>query len=70
MPHDLSTPLKCLALALNIIESYQSDIRNSQWTGVDLLDKGFCQGSMYLRTTEQLQQAPARFVAESGDAQY
>ena len=42
---------KCLEDALRyavlIIQSYESDIRNSDWTGVDLVGRGFCQGDIY-----------------------
>ncbi len=42
---------ECLKEALNyavrIIESYEMDIRNSEWTGINLKDKGFCQGTIY-----------------------
>lgn len=44
MPESLSS---ALVYAIKIIESYQRDIRNSEWTGVDLVEKGFCQGSIY-----------------------
>jgi len=33
--------------AMHIIESYEMDIRDSEWTGVDLVEKGFCQGRIY-----------------------
>lgn len=37
-----------LRLALSVIESYQLDIRNAKETiGVDLVGKGFCQGTVY-----------------------
>lgn len=38
-----------LDMALNVIRSYQMDIRGSgEWLGVDLVEKGFCQGRIYL----------------------
>lgn len=43
-PDQLTAALK---VAIGIIESYQMDIRNSEWTGVDLEAKGFCQGTVY-----------------------
>lgn len=36
-----------LKYALLIIQSYEMDIRNSDWIGVDLIEKGFCQGKIY-----------------------
>jgi hypothetical protein len=36
-----------LTSALSLIGNYRADIRDSTWTGVDLVAKGFCQGSMY-----------------------
>ncbi len=38
---------KALGHAIMIIENYEMDIRDSSWTGVDLVKKGFCQGSVY-----------------------
>jgi len=39
--------IKALNHAIAVIESYQLDIRNSEWTGVNLREKGFCQGTIY-----------------------
>ena len=36
-----------LRYALAIIENYQVDIRHSERTGVNLVEKGFCQGVIY-----------------------
>lgn len=36
-----------LRYAIRIIESYQMDIRDSEWTGLDLAAVGFCQGAIY-----------------------
>ncbi len=36
-----------LERAITIIEGYEMDIRNSERIGVDLVAKGFCQGSVY-----------------------
>lgn len=36
-----------LNYAILVIENYQMDIRNSEWTGVDLAAAGFCQGTIY-----------------------
>lgn len=39
---------EALTLAMQVIESYQLDIRHAQETiGVDLLALGFCQGVVY-----------------------
>lgn len=46
--------LAALEYAIDIIEAYQMDIRNSEWTGVDLEEKGFCQGRIYLRAIERI----------------
>jgi hypothetical protein len=55
---DLETRLAdALRLALEVIESYQSDIRNSGWTGVDLLRKGFCQGRIYKNSAMKIARA-------------
>ncbi len=43
-----------LQYAIRVIESYQLDIRNSEWVGVDLVAKGFCQGSIYRDAVEEL----------------
>lgn len=42
-------------VAIIVIESYEMDIRNSEWTGVDLVAKGFCQGSIYVRARETIE---------------
>lgn len=37
-------------MALAIIDNYEADIRNPdhrEWLGVDLVAKGFCQGTIY-----------------------
>lgn len=39
---------KALDIAIGIIESYQIDISNSEEIiGIDLAEKGFCQGVIY-----------------------
>jgi len=38
---------EALKYAIRIIESYEMDIRNSEWTGISLKGKGFCQGTIY-----------------------
>lgn len=38
---------EALGHAIRIIESYQFDIQHSQWTGIDLVGIGFCQGEVY-----------------------
>ncbi len=40
--------VQALNHAIAVIESYQMDIRNSEWTGVNLRKRGFCQGSIYM----------------------
>lgn len=39
--------LEALRYAVLIIEGYESEIRNSEWTGVRLDERGFCQGVIY-----------------------
>lgn len=40
--------VEALKHAINIIESYELDIRNSKEViGIDLIEKGFCQGTIY-----------------------
>ena len=43
-----------LDLAISVIISYQMDIRNSKWTGVNLKKKGFCQGRVYKRAIKAI----------------
>lgn len=47
---------EAINMAIMVIESYQLDIRNSGWVGLDLAEKGFCQGSMYLRAVPLIKQ--------------
>lgn len=43
-----ATVRQALDYAIQIIESYEFDIRHSRaWTGVDLMSLGFCQGIIY-----------------------
>lgn len=47
--------VEALKHAVSIIESYELDIRNSKETaGVDLLELGFCQGSIYKTAVEDI----------------
>jgi hypothetical protein len=46
--------LEAVSYALGIIENYEMDIRNSEWTGVDLEATGFCQGTIYKRALPAL----------------
>lgn len=69
-PKDLE--IECLREALTYamwtIESYQIDIRNSQWLGVDLVSLGFCQGTIYTGALEKifrLQKAERQKVSEA-----
>ena len=39
--------IEALKYAIKIIEGYESEIRNSAWIGMDLEQKGFCQGVIY-----------------------
>lgn len=57
----LDTPLDALEAAYELLECYRSDIRNSQWTGVDLLKKGFCQGHVYNEANRRIAAALDRF---------
>lgn len=50
---------RALEHATLVIENYEMDIRNSDWTGVNLAAVGFCQGVIYrraLRTVQSLAQ--------------
>jgi len=49
-----NTLREALDYAIRIIENYEIDIRNSEWVGVDLVDKGFCQGSIYEKAIEDI----------------
>lgn len=46
-----------LELAVAVIESYEMDIRNSEWTGVDLVECGFCQGTIYKNAVSRIKLA-------------
>ena len=46
LPHVVSTKA-ALEYAKQVIASYEADIRNSEWVGVDLEKAGFCQGLVY-----------------------
>lgn len=50
--------LENMTAALNhaklIIENYEMDIRSGDWTGVNLVEKGFCQGSLYKKALETI----------------
>lgn len=53
---------RALRYALNVIESYEMDIRNSQEIiGHDLVADGFCQGSIYTEA-----RATIRRILEEG----
>ena len=43
----LYNALQALDHAKAVIRNYQLDIANSSWTGIDLVEKGFCQGYVY-----------------------
>lgn len=45
---------EALQHALSVIENYEMDIRNSDWTGVDLAAVGFCQGQIYRMARPQI----------------
>ena len=45
---------EALDYAISIIESYQTDIRNSSRFGVDLAQLGFCQGEVYQKAIEDI----------------
>ncbi len=48
-------PLAALEEALEIIEGYQLDIKNAEETiGINLIDKGFCQGTYYKQTADRI----------------
>ncbi len=49
-----------LAFAVSVIQNYAMDIRHSEWIGVDLVAKGFCQGRMYLGAEDQIKRMVAR----------
>lgn len=44
----MTPELRAIEYAKRIIESYQLDLRHShEFAGVDLVEKGFCQGVVY-----------------------
>jgi alpha-L-fucosidase len=45
---------EALKYAIKIIENYQLDIRNYKWVGVNLIEKGFCQGEIYRTALETI----------------
>jgi len=50
--------LKGLEYAVKIIEQYESDIRNSKdLIGIDLAEKGFCQGVIYKEALSKIGEA-------------
>lgn len=51
---DRSPEKRALDYAKSLIESYQLDIRASEWTGVNLVEKGFCQGTIYQDALETI----------------
>lgn len=44
-----------LGFASLVISGYAMDIRNSEWTGVDLVAKGFCQGRIYREAPQTIE---------------
>lgn len=46
---------RALGYALAVIRSYQMDIRNFDWTGVDLVALGFCQGHIYTDAEQHIE---------------
>ena len=46
---------RALEHAVLVIENYEMDIRNSEWTGVNLHAVGFCQGVIYQRALQTIQ---------------
>lgn len=54
-----------LAFAVSVIQNYAMDIRNSEWAGVDLVAKGFCQGSIYLGAEDQIVRMRQRRMDEA-----
>lgn len=51
------TYAEALDFAIAVIESYEMDIRNSEWTGVDLVEVGFCQGRIYKQALPRIKAA-------------
>lgn len=51
---------EALSFAKSVIENYQMDIRNSEWVGIDLVAKGFCQGEIYLGAIDQINRMRSR----------
>lgn len=46
-PERIAVLTDALEFAITVIRGYQMEIRNSEWVGVDLKQKGFCQGQAY-----------------------
>jgi len=47
---------EALSVAINIIESYQADIRERK----DLMDEGFCQGTVYSEAISDIKKIAGR----------
>ena len=45
---------QALEYAVSIIDSYALDIRNCEFVDLDLVDAGFCQGSVYTEAHEAI----------------
>ena len=46
---------EALEHAIAVIKSYESSIKDSKWTGVDLVAKGFCQGAVFTGALDLIQ---------------
>ena len=47
---------EALGYAVSIIESYEMDIRNAKdIIGIDLIEKGFCQGTIYKNAIKKIE---------------
>lgn len=51
---------RALDYAIDIIESYEIDVRNSEpIVGIDLAKRGFCQGSIYKQAVQRVKDIAA-----------
>lgn len=52
---DFDRTYDALKYAVEIVESYEMDIRNAETTiGINLVEKGFCQGRIYKNATKEI----------------
>lgn len=60
--------MQAVFYAVEIINSYQRDIRDSEWTGVNLTELGFCQGRIYKHAVSDIMKMAGSAQAEKQKA--